>query len=589
MPVKPLNIFSHFDVQRFDQFGAMDAANWYLVQGKRTKEPMAMYPAMGRKHVQLLGENKLVFDKEPDQVFRSINFMYAVIGTQVIQVDQYFNQNRLGTIPIGVTAWFDYIVVGNITYCLLTAETKMYVITENGTSSTFQEVTDNSAPENPQYVAAFGDRFVVNNKGTPDFYLSQINLDGTFDPNTAFTINGASLVARASGIIKQFAVLHNQLYIFTDFITEIWANIPTQITVSGDTEEFPWKKNTSYNFNVGIAEPFSLKVGFEKMAWLCQNRNGFVSFVVSEGNMPQEISTEAVDVLLENSRALDEDEKSAFLVGPTNAILYQWENTVFYRVSAGQYKGLQSVDRDLNAHSLEFNFNTSTWHRVTELNGERNRIEKQVFFAGKNLVTVQEDPAMYEMSGNIYRNEIRDTSVSFQNDDAFKKFPMRYVCETEQIFNEDYAEFITDYLEIDFVFGHKTFHKSDAPFDNTTFIVSEDQEDGEDVFHITEDQEDGEDVFIITEDGNTPTFDDSHYNTLFKPHVSLYWSDDGGVTYHSADVREFSPLGNYRWRMRWYELGPSRNRRYKLVCVSSAPIVILGAVHNYRRASGGNN
>jgi len=74
-----------------------------------------------------------------------------------------------------------------------------------------------------------------------------------------------------------------------------------------------------------------------------------------------------------------------------------------------------------------------------------------------------------------------------------------------------------------------------------------------------------------------------------KPHIELYWSDDGGVTFQSADLREFSQLGFYRWRMRWYELGPSRNRCYKLVAVSSAPIVVLGACQSVRRSSGGAN
>ena len=100
-----------------------------------------------------------------------------------------------------------------------------------------------------------------------------------------------------------------------------------------------------------------------------------------------------------------------------------------------------------------------------------------------------------------------------------------------------------------------------------------------------------DDKYIIAEGSNTPTFDDNHYNALFKPHVELYYSDDGGETYTlgTADNREFSPLGNYRWRMRWYELGISRNRCYRLVCVSSAPIVVLGAVRNTRRVSGGAN
>jgi hypothetical protein len=95
--------------------------------------------------------------------------------------------------------------------------------------------------------------------------------------------------------------------------------------------------------------------------------------------------------------------------------------------------------------------------------------------------------------------------------------------------------------------------------------------------------------FLIKEGSNTPTFDDNHYDTLFKPYIELYYSDDGGETFLPADVREFSPLGEYRWRMRWYELSVSRNRCYKLVAVSSAPIVILGGVRNTRRVSGGAN
>jgi len=87
----------------------------------------------------------------------------------------------------------------------------------------------------------------------------------------------------------------------------------------------------------------------------------------------------------------------------------------------------------------------------------------------------------------------------------------------------------------------------------------------------------------------TPSFDDNHYCALFKPHIELYYSDDGGVTFLSADVREFSQLGQYQWIMRWNELGTSRNRCYKLICVSSAPIVILGGVRSTRRASGGAN
>jgi hypothetical protein len=189
------------------------------------------------------------------------------------------------------------------------------------------------------------------------------------------------------------------------------------------------------------------------------------------------------------------------------------------------------------------------------------------------------------MAGNIYHNELRTPNTLPQAPNAFTKYPFRYELVTQQLFlDPDYAEFADDYVEIDFVFGNMTFYKSQAPFLNTVYMVSEDSTPESPVFIVDESGN-----FVIKEGTNTPTFDDNHYYALFKPHIELYYSDDGGVTFTYADVREFSPLGQYRWRMRWYELATSRNRCYKLICVSSAPIVILGACRDTRRVSGGAN
>lgn len=593
MPVEALDLFCYYDVQRFQQFGAMDCANWYKIAVEKAKRQQALYPAMGRKHITSFGENKLVFEVEPQQIFKTINFMYVIAGTQVFRVDSNFDHTLIGSIPLGRTVWFDFLPVGNIVYAILTAETIMYVITENadGTVS-FTPITDPRAPTEPLYVAAFGNRFVVSQKGTPDYYLSRVNLDGNaFNPATAFTFGVAPfepLFNRATGVVRQFAVLNNQLYIFSDFQTDIWSNVQSQLVVNGVLTTFPWKINTSYNFNVGLSEPLSLCVDFDMIVFQAQNKSGLINFVASNGQKPTAIGSQAINVLLENST--EDTGQSEFLQGKTTGFLYQYENTIFYRVSAGQYTGDGILDNTLDANAIEYNFSTQTWHRVTELNGERNRIQKHVYFNDINIVTVQDDNALYEMAGNIYHNETRTPDTLSNDVNAFTKDPIRYLLVSPQIFQEDYSEFITDYLEIDFVFGDKTFVKSSAPFDNAIFLVTEDAAaDGSPNYIIAEENIGGEDVFILAEEGNTPGFNDNIYNQLFKPHIELYFSDDGGVTYNSADLREFSQLGVYRWRMRWYELGPSRNRCYKLLAVSSAPIVILGATHSLRRASGGAN
>lgn len=580
--IEQLPIFCYYDKQRFTEFGAMDCANWYGIRVESGKKQQALYPAMGRKHVNVFNQNRLVFNSQPRVEFKSIDFLYVVEGTTVYQYDQFFNRKTLPiSVALGGDIWFATLAVGTLVYNMMTDGTSIFVITENGSSVTAEVVTDPNKPVNPLYVAVFGNRFVVSSANTPDYFLTQINLAGT--ANTYFTINGQALFNRASGIVRQFAVLHNQLYIMCDFSTDVWANIITQITVAGVTREFPWKINSSYNFDFGIADPFSLSVDFGMMVWLAKNSNGLVSFMMSNGQAPQDISSQAINVLLENSQY--QDVPSPFDNNEVDGFLYQYENTIFYRASAGLYKGFGDLDIDDNAKSIEYNFETQQWARVIELNGERNRIQKHVYFNNQHLVTVQDDTAIYQMAGNIYHNELRNTAQTDpQASDAFLKYPMRYELVTQQIFLPDYSEFIDDYVEIDFVFGNKTFYKSNAPFDNTVYLVAEDSTPESPVFLLSEDNS-----YLIAEGSNTPTFDDNHYNDLFKPHIELYYSDDGGVTFVSADLRPFSQLGQYRWRMRWYELATSRNRCYKLICVSSAPIVILGGVRNTLRISGGAN
>jgi hypothetical protein len=588
--VEELPIFCYYDVQRFTQFGSMDCANWYGIGVESAKKKQALYPAMGRQHVNFLNQNRLVFNQQPRNEYKSINYLYVIDGTQVFQFDRFYNRKTLTiSVALGGPIWFATLAVGSIVYNMMTDGTNIFVITENGTNVTAEVVTDPNAPGGsttggaPLYVAAFGNRFVVSKAGTPEFYLAQAFNAG--NANTYFTdpALNAALNASASGIIGQFAVLQNQLYILCDFVTDVWANIITQITVGGVTREFPWKLNSSYNFDFGIADPNSLSVDFGMMVWLARNATGLITFMMSNGQKPQPISSQAINVLLENSTHTGQ--LSPFLTNEVDGFLYQYENTIFYRASAGKYLSLGDLDIEDNANSIEYNFDTEKWGRCIELNGERNRIIKHVYFNNVHLVTVLGDPAIYQMAGNIYHNELRNPAQPDpQAVDAFLKYPMRYELVTQQIFLPDYSEFMDEYVEIDFVFGNQSFYKSNAPYLNTVFIVDEISTPASPVYILSED-----DKFLIAEGSNTPSFDDNHYYALFKPHLELYYSDDGGESFLTADLREFSQIGQYRWRMRWYELSISRNRCYKLVCVSSAPIVILGGVRNTRRVSGGAN
>ena len=586
MAVKPLNIYSYFNKARFQQVGSQDCANWYNVDLPDTKSNRALYPAMGRRHVEFMGVVKLLFDAEPRFIFKSINYFYVVIETRVFQFDQFYNQIEL-PLPVSLTGdlYFQYLPVINNVYCMLTDGTDTFVITETpGVAVTMQQCTDPNMPKNPTYITVLGNRFIVSSKNTPTSNLTQIDLGGSpiATPDKWFTIPdgalGHALFFQATGIVGQLASINNQMYVFTDFSVDIWSNIPTRLLVQNVEQDFPFKLSSAYQWNVGISDPHSLAVDFGFMVWLARNRSGLVTFMMSDGRAPQSISTQAVNVLLESQ--VQTNGLSPFLSQKTRGFLYQWENTIFYRVIAGKFLSFGKLDLEDSSNALEYNFNTKKWHRVIELNGERNKISQHIYFNTKHLVIVETQSAIYEMRGDIYTNELQDETTP----DIFKTLPFRYELITPQIWEQDYSEFITDYIEIDFVYGDRTFYKNDGPFLNTVFITDENG-----VFLVTENSDPSNPNFIIQEGTNFPTVLDKHYYSLFNPHVELYFSDDGGVTFNSADVREFSNLGVYTWRMRWYQLGASRNRVYKLVAVSMAPIVILSAVHDIRRASGGAN
>lgn len=593
MPIVDFPILGNFDRQRFLQFNPSDTANWYLLESVQGKKKIAMYPVMGRRHLSYLARNRLVFSKEARGLFKSVNYGYVVDSGSIYRVDRNWNELEISQgklITISGDVFFTYLVTPSITFAVFVDGQKIYVYNEQ--SGSFDVVTDPNAPLKPKFIAAFGNRIVVSQENSSQFSLSEINLGGgSFNAATCFTISGQAVFAQEAGIVRQFGVLHNTLYIFTDYTTGIWSNTPSVfISAGGTPTTFPWKKNTTYDWDYGIFDAKTLDIGFGIMTWMAQNREGLVQVMSSSGQAPQRISTRAVDILFQrNIRQGEIGDLSPFLNGQADGFMYQWENTIFYRLSAGQYKDNGILDIQTKANSIEYNFETETWSRVIEKNGERNRIQKHVYFNNTHLVSVIRDNTVYEMSGQFYDNEIRNPLQSdVQQPDAYISEPFRYERTTPIISEDDYGEFITDWVEIDFVWGEQTPIRTIAPFENAEFIIDEEPgEDGSIVYLIDEVDINGNPIYLITEDGNTPTVNSTVYNDIYKPHIELYWSDDGGISFFPADVLEFSQLGVYQWRMRWYQLGASRNRSYKLICVSAAPIVILGGIMSTRRSSGG--
>lgn len=597
-PIKQLPIIGDYGVQRFRQWSPEDSANWYVVTDEGGKRPSAMYPTMGRAHISYLGINRLIFSNEPRMLAHTIDFWYAVDGNTVWRIDRFYNQVNISQSNLLTTdgnIYFDYLIVNSITFAVFVDNEAIYVYQEG--SGVFARVTDPNAPGNftvngvptkPGFIATFGNRIAVSVANSSQFVLSVINLlnnSGVFDPATCFTVASAQVFAQESGIIRQMGVLNNTLFIFTDFTTGVWANIPSIFSGTGVT--FPWKKNTSYEWNFGIADPQSLSISFDRLCFLGRNSEGLLQVMSSSGGEPERISSKAIDTLFQRY-ANNPPGSRPFQEGEADGFMYQYENTIFYRLSAGKYNDFGVLDLQNSANSIEYNFESQEWHRCIETNGERNRIQKHVFFDNQHFVSVSGEDTVYQMSGNFYTNELRNAlQDDEQEDDSYIAYPFRYERVTPIICEDDYSEFQTDFVQIDFVFGESNISQADIPFPNTQYLIAEDSDPANPTMLIAEDSDPVEPTYLIAEAGDTPELNSSWYTDIFKPHIELYFSDDGGITYTYADVREFSQMGQYSWRMRWYQLGCSRNRVYKLIAVSPVPIVILGGIMLTKRVSGG--
>lgn len=147
MAIQPCPIIGQYDKQRFTQFGPEDCANFIMQQAPSGKKKMAMYPAMGRHHINFAGLNRLIFAAEPRGLFRTVNYWYVVVNNSIFRIDKQYNEVEIannGLATLNGNVFFTYIVAVNITYVVFVDGQKIYVYREPDSASLgqFYTVTD---------------------------------------------------------------------------------------------------------------------------------------------------------------------------------------------------------------------------------------------------------------------------------------------------------------------------------------------------------------------------------------------------------------------------------------------------------------
>lgn len=186
------------------------------------------------------------------------------------------------------------------------------------------------------------------------------------------------------GNIVACRTLHRKLFLFSSFYTEVWENQGTGTTL-------PFRRNNSLLMEYGTAAIGSISVGFDKMFFLSQSRDGLGSVMEVEGTQASAVSNRALDFQFSQYAALN-------AVSDCRAFLIKENGLIFYRMNFTEANHTFVYNETMSDASNE---QTKLWHEEEVLNGDRHPAQTHAYFNGINYVGDYKSPILYIVdSGN---------------------------------------------------------------------------------------------------------------------------------------------------------------------------------------------
>jgi|GEM_PF-2477027 hypothetical protein len=416
----------------------------------------------------------------------SPNLVLSTGTTLNYQVGTPIQFNGSGTLPVGTPAiskgvtYYVKSVVNSTTFTIST--------TPGGTAITF--ATTGTAPI-----------FVTNN--------GQLQL-GT--------------ITSHPGNIVACRTLHRRIFFFSANFTEVWEN-------AGIGTNLPIRRNNSLLMEVGTPALGSVQVGFDRMFFLAQDRDGLAGVMEVRGTESLLVSNRALDFQLAQYAA---DPLTG--VADARGVLIKENGLIFYRLNF-----------TLANHTYVLNVTMSTpqdvlWHEEEVLSGDRHPAQSHAYFDGVNYYADYKQTLFYMV----------DSSVSTNNGEAIKRMRIG-----KQMTPDGYNRLRVDRFQLDLVQG---------------------QEDIETIIDVDLLAETG--VTITTESSIDIILDQGQVIGGGQPVVFLSISKDGGQTYGNRLQGNMGKLGELTFRTVWRKLGTTpRGQGYtpKIEFFNTIQFVVLGA------------
>lgn len=390
------------------------------------------------------------------------------------------------------------------------------------------------------------------------------------------------------GTIVACRTLHRRIFFFCQNFTEVWEN-------AGVGTNLPFRRNNSLLMEVGTPAIGSVAVGFDRMFFLAQDKDGLAGVMEVRGTESIPVSNRALDYQLAQYAA---DPASG--VEDARGILIKENGLIFYRLNF-----------TLANHTFVLNVSMSTqespkWHEEEVLNGDRHPAQTHAYFDGVNYYGSYNSPHFYRV----------DDQVSTNAGEAIRRMRIG-----RQMSPEGYTRLRVDRFQLDVLQGAEQFLDIQSPFtaNATTDIIT--------ISNLQEFWQTGEAVrldsnsalpaplakntiyFIIRLNAGVPatirlaatqqdafdgisidiTTSGSGLNTIYlvpkvineeSPVIFLSISKDGGQTYGNLTKAPMGAIGQRTFRSVWRKLGTTpRGQGYtpKIEFFNKTPFVVLGA------------
>lgn len=340
------------------------------------------------------------------------------------------------------------------------------------------------------------------------------------------------------GTIVACRTLHRRLFLFSQNFTEPWEN-------AGIGSNLPFRPNRSLLMEVGTPAIGSISVGFDKMFFLSQDKDGLGSVIGVSGTQSVPVSNRALDYALAQYAS-----DTALLVpgvstGVTDArgVMVKENGIIFYRLNFTAANHTYVYNVTLSDPSSE---EGKLWHEEEILNGNRHPAQTHGYFNGKNYFGDYQNPVLY----------VVDNSITTNNGEAIRRMRIG-----QAVVPGGYQRTRVDRFHLDLQQGQPTL-------DDFSEV---------DIDLYTEDS-----FTLLTEASVDIILDNTDFNqiTNANPIVYLSFSKDGGQSYGYKQIGLMGKIGERSYRTVWRKLGTVPRGQAvvpKIEFFGKGPFIILGA------------